>query len=184
MQEIFNKVEQNQLQRTKNVGKFPDATETLSISAGRISSRNELWDTTHWWIRGWMIVPYMPKGQWLILCCCPIIGRGITNFLQILAILPSSLRCPSDISREGRRFFFRPFINEMEKCLMVGRLCRNPPPRPPPPPPPPPPTSLKKQPTFRDANATSFRRAGRREPWERGWRHHWFSPRNDDQARS
>ena len=31
MQEIFNKVEQNQLQRTKNVGKFLDATETLSI---------------------------------------------------------------------------------------------------------------------------------------------------------
>ena len=48
-------------------------------------------------IRGWMIVSYMPKWQWLILCCCPIIGRGITNFLQILAILPSSLRCPPDI---------------------------------------------------------------------------------------
>ena len=28
MQEIFNKVEQNQLQRTKNVGNFLDATET------------------------------------------------------------------------------------------------------------------------------------------------------------
>ena len=48
-------------------------------------------------ISGWMIVPYMQKGQWLILCCCPIIGGGITNFLQILAILPSSLRCPPDI---------------------------------------------------------------------------------------
>ena len=32
MQEIFNKVEQNQLQRTKNVETFLDATETLSIS--------------------------------------------------------------------------------------------------------------------------------------------------------
>ena len=41
MQEIFNKVEQNQLQRTKNVGKFLDATETLSISAS-ISSRAEM----------------------------------------------------------------------------------------------------------------------------------------------
>ena len=39
--------------------------------------------------KGGMIVSYMPKGQWLILCCCPIIGRGITNFLQILAILLS-----------------------------------------------------------------------------------------------
>ena len=59
--------------------------------------------------KGGMIVSYMPKGQWLILCCCPIIGRGITNFLQILAIRPSSLRCPRDIPREGRWFFFRPF---------------------------------------------------------------------------
>ena len=42
MQEFFNKVEQNQLQRTKNVGKFRDATETLSISAGNISSRVEM----------------------------------------------------------------------------------------------------------------------------------------------
>ena len=42
MQQIFNKVEQNQLQRTKNVGKFLDETETLSISAGRISSRAEM----------------------------------------------------------------------------------------------------------------------------------------------
>ena len=44
MQEIFNKMEQNQLQRTKNVGKFLDATglETLSISAGSISSRAEM----------------------------------------------------------------------------------------------------------------------------------------------
>ena len=42
MQEIFNKVEQNQLQRTKNVGKFLDATETLSISAGSFSSRAEM----------------------------------------------------------------------------------------------------------------------------------------------
>ena len=42
MQQIFNKMEQNQLQRTKNVGKFLDATETLSISAGSISSRAEM----------------------------------------------------------------------------------------------------------------------------------------------
>ena len=48
---------------------------------------------------GWSCHTYqsMPKGQWLILCCSPIIGEGITNFLQILAILPSSLRCPPDI---------------------------------------------------------------------------------------
>ena len=42
MQEIFNKVDQNQLQRTKNVVYFLDATETLSISAGSISSRAEM----------------------------------------------------------------------------------------------------------------------------------------------
>ena len=35
MQEIFNNVEQNQLQRTKNVGKFLDAAKTISISAGK-----------------------------------------------------------------------------------------------------------------------------------------------------
>ena len=40
--EIFNKVEQNQLPRTKNVGKFLDATETLSISAGSIINRAEM----------------------------------------------------------------------------------------------------------------------------------------------
>ena len=38
MQEIFNKVEQNQLQRTKNVGNFLDATETLSISAEALAA--------------------------------------------------------------------------------------------------------------------------------------------------
>ena len=42
MQEIFNKVDQNQLQRTKNVVYFLDATETLSISAGSISKRAEM----------------------------------------------------------------------------------------------------------------------------------------------
>ena len=42
MQEIFNKVDQTQLQRTKNVGKFLDATETLSISAGSINNRAEM----------------------------------------------------------------------------------------------------------------------------------------------
>ena len=41
MQEIFNNVDQNQLHRTKNVGKFLDATETLSISAGSIINRAE-----------------------------------------------------------------------------------------------------------------------------------------------
>ena len=35
MQEIFNNVEQNQLQQTKNVGKFLDAAKTISISAGK-----------------------------------------------------------------------------------------------------------------------------------------------------
>ena len=35
MQEIFNNVEQNQLQRTKNVGKFLGAAKTISISAGK-----------------------------------------------------------------------------------------------------------------------------------------------------
>ena len=42
MQEIFNKVEQNQLQRTKNVVYFLDAKETLSISAGSISNKAEM----------------------------------------------------------------------------------------------------------------------------------------------
>ena len=42
MQEIFNKEEQNQLQQTKNVGKFLDATETLSISAGSVRGRAEM----------------------------------------------------------------------------------------------------------------------------------------------
>ena len=35
-------MDQNQLQRTKNVVYFLDATETLSISAGSISSRAEM----------------------------------------------------------------------------------------------------------------------------------------------
>ena len=42
MQEIFNKVDQNQLQRTKNVGKFLDAAQTISISAGSISNWAEM----------------------------------------------------------------------------------------------------------------------------------------------
>ena len=48
LQEIFNKVEQNQLQRTKNVVYFLDAEKTFSISEHWQQSRNELWDTTHW----------------------------------------------------------------------------------------------------------------------------------------
>ena len=44
MQEIFNKVEQNQLPRTKNVGKFLStyAVTTLSISAGSTYYRAEM----------------------------------------------------------------------------------------------------------------------------------------------
>ena len=42
MPEIFNKVDHNQIQRTKNVVYFLDATETLSISAGSIRSRAEM----------------------------------------------------------------------------------------------------------------------------------------------
>ena len=109
MQEIFNKVDQNQLQRTKNVVYFSDATETLSISAGSISKRAEMsCGTPHTLQNRGMIVSYMPKGQWLIRCCCPIIGRGITDSLQILAILPSSLRCPPNNPPEGSKVVFPP----------------------------------------------------------------------------
>ena len=62
MQEIFNNEEQNQLQLTKNVGKSP--TETPSISAGSISSRAEMscgTPPTGEQYNGWMIVPYIPK---------------------------------------------------------------------------------------------------------------------------
>ena len=107
MQEIFNKVDQNQLQRTKNVGKFLDAAKTISISAGSISNRAEKTcgtaPTVKLGVEWWMIVSYLPKGQWLIRCRCPIIGRGITDFLQILVILPSSLRCPPNNPREGSK---------------------------------------------------------------------------------
>ena len=48
-----------------------------------------------------MIVLYMPKGQWLI-----IIGRGITDFLQIFTILPSSVRCPPNKPQEGSKAVF------------------------------------------------------------------------------
>ena len=134
MQEIFNKVEQNQLQRTKNVGKFLNAAKTISISAGSISNRAEMTcgtpPTVKLGVEWWMIVSYMPKGQWLIRCSCPIIGRVIMDFLQILAILPSSLRCPPNNPREGSRAVFplRSLLfkkdNETEKCLIAGSLWR------------------------------------------------------------
>ena len=44
LQEIFNKVEQNQLQRTRNVVYFLDDGKNTFEK----QSRNELWDTTHW----------------------------------------------------------------------------------------------------------------------------------------
>ena len=108
MQEIFNKVDQNQLQRTKNVVYlvyFLDAAKTISISAGNFSNRAEMTCGTAHAIpfSQWMIVSHMSKGEWLIRCRCPIIGRGITDFLQILAILPSTLRCPPNNPREGSR---------------------------------------------------------------------------------
>ena len=73
-------------------------------------------------ISGWMIVPYMQKGQWLILCCCPIIGEGITNFLQILAILPSSLRCPPDIPVACAPPAFTPLAWENSRHLATPPL--------------------------------------------------------------
>ena len=94
MQEIFNNVEQNQLQRTKNVGKFLDAAKTISISAGSISNRAEMTCGP----------PPTAKPVDDRVCC----GRGITNFLQILAILPSSLRRPSNNPREGSKAVFPP----------------------------------------------------------------------------
>ena len=54
MQEIFNKVDQNQLQRTNNVVYFLDATETLSISAGSSSKRAEM-------ICGTPVTPHIAK---------------------------------------------------------------------------------------------------------------------------
>ena len=42
MRETFNKVDQNQLQRTKNVVYFLDAAKTISISAWSISNRAEM----------------------------------------------------------------------------------------------------------------------------------------------
>ena len=113
MQEIFNKVDQNQLQLTKNAlyqVYFLNAAKTISISAGSISNRAEMTcgtsPTVKLGVEWWMIVSYMPKGQWLIRCRCPIIGRGIMDFLQILAILPSSLRCPPNNPREGSKAVF------------------------------------------------------------------------------
>ena len=107
MREIFNKVDQNQLQRTKNVVYFLDAAKTISISAGNISNRAEMTcgtaPTVKLGVEWRMIVPYMPKGLWLIRCRCPIIGRGIMDFLQILAILSSSLRCPPNNPGEGSK---------------------------------------------------------------------------------
>ena len=135
MQEIFNKVEQNQLQRTKNVGKFLVATETLLdvllISAGSISSRNELWDTTHWWIRGWMIVPCMPKGQWLIFCRCIIIGRGITNFFCKFLRYFHQAQDVLRISRgkEGGFSFGPSLMKRRNFCWLAA--CAEPPPPPP-----------------------------------------------------
>ena len=53
MQEIFNKVDQNQLRRTKKVVYFLDATK---FSRKRLQeSRNDLWDSTHCEIRGGMV---------------------------------------------------------------------------------------------------------------------------------
>ena len=72
MQEIFNKVDQNQLQRTKNVVYFLDATETLSISAGSISNKAEMTCGTAptvkfigvEWYGGWSCqIHCMSKGQ-------------------------------------------------------------------------------------------------------------------------
>ena len=70
MQEIFNKVEQNQLQRTKNVVYFLDAGK-YTFDFQNISNRAEMSCGTPptGKFRGWTIVSYMPKGQWLILCC-------------------------------------------------------------------------------------------------------------------
>ena len=108
MQEIFNKVDQNQLQRTKNVVYFLDATETLFVQPEALAAEPKRLVGHHTLENRWMIVSYMPKGQWLIRCCCPIIGRGIADFLQILAILPSSLRCPPNNPREGLKAVFPP----------------------------------------------------------------------------
>ena len=61
MQEIFNKVDQNQLQRMKNVVSFLDA-----VLAGSISNRAEMTCGTapivKLGVEWWMIVLYMPKG--------------------------------------------------------------------------------------------------------------------------
>ena len=57
MQEIFNKVEQNQLQRTKNVGKFSIRAE-MSCGTPRTDPSHPLVNR----LSGWMNVLYMPKG--------------------------------------------------------------------------------------------------------------------------
>ena len=58
MQEIFNKVDQNQLQRTKNVGKFLDAAKTLSISPEALATEPK-WLVGHHPLQNrWMIVSY------------------------------------------------------------------------------------------------------------------------------
>ena len=106
MREIFNKVDQNQLQRTKNVVYFLDATGTLSISAGSISKRAEMTFGT----------PHIAKpvddrvihAQGAVANSLLLPRRGITDFLQILAILPSSLRCPPNNPREGSKAVFPP----------------------------------------------------------------------------
>ena len=114
--------------RGKNLFRFQSIGDRAEMSCGTPPTGK---------LRGWVIVSYIPKGQWLILCCCPIIGRGITDFLQRLQILvilhrawdrsrlPEIMSCLPNKPREGRRFFFlRPFTfqersDEMEKCLIV-----------------------------------------------------------------
>ena len=80
-------------------------------------------------IKGWMIVSYMLKEKWLILSCCPIIGRGITNFLQLK--FSWYYHQAWDVLRisRGRKDGFSSLFkkdNETEICFNVGSLCSPP----------------------------------------------------------
>ena len=122
MQEIFNKVEQNQLERTKNVGKFLStyAVTTLSISAGSTYYRAEMSCGTQ------------PTDKWGWLGGKEEVGGGVGQWLKILVILRSRARLrqprsqlPEIMSSEypaGTNAVF-PFTfkkdNETEKRLIV-----------------------------------------------------------------
>ena len=122
MQEIFNKVEQNQLQRTKNVVYFLDA--------GKNTFDFRTLATEPKWVVGHH--PLVNSGGgWSCHKCQRERLRGITDFLQSFSWyfhrawdrsrLPEIMSCFPNIPREGRVFFlsftFQERSDEMKKLF-------------------------------------------------------------------